>query len=119
IQVGSVSSVIETAASTHVQTESSALGDVVENETITQLPLNGRYFLDLALLTTGTTFPSTNNRTFLALPSALRSINAAGAREDSANYVFDGIDLTTWPGATDLAKWKSVPWLRGSRGLDG
>ena len=79
-----------------VQTESSSLGDVVDNKKIVEIPLNGRFFLDLALLTAGTTVPSTNNRTFLAVPSGIgmSGINASGTREDSTNYLVDGINLS-------------------------
>ena len=40
--------------------------------------------------------PSTNNRTFLAVPSGIgiSGINASGTREDSTNYVVDGINLS-------------------------
>ena len=79
-----------------VSTESSSLGSVVENQKIVEIPLNGRFFLDLALLQAGTVVPSTNNRTFLAVPSGIgiSGINASGTREDSTNYVFDGINLS-------------------------
>ena len=79
-----------------VSTESSTLGSVVENKKIVEIPLNGRFFLDLALLQTGTVVPSTNNRTFLAAPSGIgiSGINASGTREDSTNYVVDGINLS-------------------------
>src|SRR5947207_1918087 len=61
-----------------------------------EMPLNGRFFLDLALLQAGTVVPSTNNRTFLAVPSGIgiSGINASGTREDSTNYVVDGINLS-------------------------
>jgi hypothetical protein len=79
-----------------VQTESSSLGDVVDTKKIVEIPLNGRFFLDLALLQAGTVVPSTNNRTFLAVPSGIgiSGINASGTREDSTNYLFDGINLS-------------------------
>src|SRR5713226_6863699 len=86
---------VEEAAS-GVQTESANLGEVVSSKRIAEMPLNGRFFLDLALMSTGTTVPSTNNRTFLAVPSGIgiSGINASGTREDSTNYVFDGINLS-------------------------
>jgi len=52
-----------------VQTESSSLGTVTETKKIQEIPLNGRFILDVALLSPGTMVPSTNNRTFLAVPS--------------------------------------------------
>src|SRR5262249_57959970 len=44
----------------------------------------------------GTVAPSTNNRTFLAVPSGIgiSGINASGTREDSTNYLFDGINIS-------------------------
>src|SRR5260370_24424904 len=86
---------VEEAAS-GVQTESANMGEVVTSKRIAEMPLNGRFVLDLALLSTGTTVPSTNNRTVLAVPSGIgiSGINASGTREDSTNYVFDGINLS-------------------------
>jgi len=97
LQVGEATTIVtvESSAAT-VQTESSSLGDVVSNQKIVEIPLNGRFFLDLALLTAGTVAPSTNNRTFLATPSGIGAsgINASGTREDSTNYLFDGVNLS-------------------------
>jgi hypothetical protein len=97
LPVGEISAEVtvqETAAA--VQTESSALGDVVDPKRIQDIPLNGRFFLDLAMMTAGTVVPSTNNRIFLAVPSGIgiSGINASGTREDSTNYLFDGINLS-------------------------
>src|SRR4030095_9452080 len=98
LQVGQISVAVSVEAVTSplVQTESSALGDVVDTKKIRDVPLNGRLFLDLALLTAGTVLPSTNNRTFLATPSGIgiSGINASGTREDSTNYMLDGINLS-------------------------
>jgi Carboxypeptidase regulatory-like domain/TonB dependent receptor len=79
-----------------VQTESSTLGTVTDARTILGIPLNGRFILDVALLTPGTVVPSTNNRTFLAVPSSvgISGINSSGTREDSTNYLLDGINLS-------------------------
>ncbi len=97
MQIGDASTLLTVEASpTGVQTESSTLGEVVTNRKIVEIPLNGRFFLDIALLTQGTVAPSTNNRTFLAVPSGIgiSGINASGTREDSTNYLFDGINLS-------------------------
>jgi hypothetical protein len=79
-----------------VQTESSTLGSVTDTRKILEIPLNGRFILDVALLAPGTTTPSTNNRTFLAVPTSvgISGINASGTREDSTNYLLDGINLS-------------------------
>src|SRR6059036_434728 len=97
LQVGDVSAGVTVQETTAVvQTESSALGDVVQSRDLVNIPLNGRFFLDLALMTAGTVVPSTNTRTFLATPSGIgiSGINASGTREDSTNYLFDGINVS-------------------------
>jgi Carboxypeptidase regulatory-like domain len=97
LQIGEAATVVTVEANVGgVQTESSSLGEVVTNTKIVEVPLNGRFFLDIALLTAGTVAPSTNNRTFLAVPSGIgiSGINASGAREDATNYMFDGINLS-------------------------
>ncbi|HTS60686.1 MAG TPA: TonB-dependent receptor [Candidatus Acidoferrales bacterium] len=97
MQVGETTTVVNVDAQpAAVSTETSSLGSVVENKRIVEIPLNGRFFLDLALLQAGTVVPSTNNRTFLAVPSGIgiSGINASGTREDSTNYVVDGMNLS-------------------------
>jgi hypothetical protein len=79
-----------------VQAESSTVGEVIDTKKVLDMPLNGRFFLDLAMLAPGTVVPSTNNRTFLAVPTSggALGLNSSGAREDSVNYLFDGINLS-------------------------
>ena len=67
-----------------LQTEDSSMGHVVENETIQNLPLNGRNYIQLATLGAGTS-PSQRGAerdTFIA----------NGAREIQNTYLLDGID---------------------------
>src|SRR5262249_1310130 len=97
MRLGEASTLVTVEASAGgVQTESSSLGTVVDSKRIAEIPLNGRFFLDLALMQPGTVAPSTNNRTFLAVPSGIgiSGINASGTREDSTNYLFDGINVS-------------------------
>jgi hypothetical protein len=54
LEVGQVSEVLEvTAAATLMHTESAELGDVVEHKRVVELPLNGRFFVNLVPLTVG------------------------------------------------------------------
>jgi hypothetical protein len=97
LELGETTSTVNVeAGATGVQTESSSLGTVTDTRKIEEVPLNGRFMLDLALLSPGTMVPSTNNRTFLAVPSGIgiSGINASGTREDSTNYMLDGINLS-------------------------
>ena len=97
LELGEATSTVNVeAGAAGVQTESSNLGTVTDTRKILEIPLNGRFMLDVALLSPGTVVPSTNNRTFLAVPSGVGSsgINASGTREDSTNYLLDGINLS-------------------------
>ncbi len=97
LELGEATSAVNVSAGTGgVQTESSTLGTVTGTRGILGVPLNGRFILDVALLAPGTVVPSTNNRTFLAVPSGvgISGINASGTREDSTNYILDGINLS-------------------------
>src|SRR5690349_4889081 len=59
MQIGESSTVVTVEAQTAaVNTETSTLGSVVDNKKIVEIPLNGRFFLDLALMQTGTVVPS-------------------------------------------------------------
>ena len=56
LQVGQVSETIEvTAAAPLIQSEASSLGTVVSEKLVNQLPLNGRNFIQLAVLSPGVT----------------------------------------------------------------
>src|SRR4051812_10311546 len=79
LQVGSVSEAIDVAADVAVvQTESSALGDVVGSRQITDLPLNGRDYTQLATLTTGVAKISENGGGINGATTATNG-NAGGA----------------------------------------
>ncbi len=71
-----------------------SVGNVIDSRAIQEIPLNGRYFLDLALLAPGSVTASQTG--FSAVPfrglGAL-AINTAGNRENTVNYVINGITL--------------------------
>ncbi|MBV8831556.1 MAG: carboxypeptidase regulatory-like domain-containing protein, partial [Acidobacteriaceae bacterium] len=71
-----------------VNTDSSTLGNVVDNRKVTQLPLNGRNFLQLNLLVPGANqgVKGSQNQTQGG------SISVNGAREQSNNFLLDGMD---------------------------
>jgi hypothetical protein len=55
LQVGQISESVEvTGAAPLLETETSELGQVVDNKRVANLPLNGRNFAQMALLTAGT-----------------------------------------------------------------
>jgi hypothetical protein len=94
---GSTSTTIEvTSAATLVDTSNATLGETIEGKQITELPLNGRNALNLALLTPGVTQGAygepgndPSNRNGESGGSAL-SVN--GIRPQANNFQLDGVD---------------------------
>jgi outer membrane receptor protein involved in Fe transport len=99
MQVGSVAEqVTVTGAPPLLQSESSALGDVIESKQIADLPLNGRDYTQLAALTTGVVkvTESGNGLTGGAQSSANGNAGGSfavnGTRGLLNNFLLDGID---------------------------
>jgi hypothetical protein len=71
-----------------------SVGHAIDVRTVQEMPLNGRYFLDLAVLAPGSVTASQNgfNTTPFRGLGAL-GINTAGNREDTVNYLINGITL--------------------------
>src|SRR6202047_5333519 len=77
-----------------VDTASTSMGQVINDKTVQEIPLNGRHFTDLSLLTPGTVTPPANG--FLSAPlrgQGSFGINTAGQREDTTNWLVNGINL--------------------------
>jgi hypothetical protein len=86
LQPGSVTENVEvTEAPQLMQTDSSSVGQVMEEKAIEDLPLNGRDYTMLVLLTPGVTLPQQGAR-------ASNQFVANGARVAQNDYLLDGID---------------------------
>lgn len=96
LQVATASQTVEvSAAAPLIDSSSATLGSVVNQTTVQEIPLNGRHFIDLSYLTAGTVTPPANG--FLTAPlrgQGSFSFNSAGAREDSVNFMINGINLS-------------------------
>ncbi|MCC7235396.1 MAG: TonB-dependent receptor [Bryobacterales bacterium] len=99
LSVGSVSETIEvTGAAPLIESDSSAIGQVVEKKAIEDLPLNGRNFVQLATLgpgVVGVGFGAKGTIMSGTRPDDLRpgsELFANGNREGSNNFLIDGID---------------------------
>jgi hypothetical protein len=87
LQLGQVVETLEVVAEVPLmQTENAALGEVVTQERIINMPLNGRRFLDLAALTPGVTVRTSAQFSIL---------KANGTRDTTMNLTFDGVSATT------------------------
>jgi hypothetical protein len=71
-----------------IQTDTSTLGQVVNNRLVQQLPLNERNFLDFALLVPGSQLPAEGSEN----STQGGSLSVNGAREQSNNFLLDGVD---------------------------
>ena len=84
-----------------LETQSSVLGSVIEEKQVRDLPLNGRNFVQLATLSTGVSGAGSGMRGTImsgTRPDDLRpgtELFVNGNRENSNNYLYDGIDNNT------------------------
>ena len=82
LAVGGVSETVAVAGDTPLQRTTASLGQVVTEEKVTALPLNGRSFIALAALAPG-----------VALPPASQFPRINGGRPRTNEYLFDGISV--------------------------
>ena len=95
LQVGDVSEkVIVSTTGELIERATISVGQVVDRERVQTLPLNGRYFLDLGLLAPGSV--TSPQGAFSSAPIrglGSFSITTGGNREETTNYVINGITL--------------------------
>ena len=98
-QPGSVTEAIVVAAEAPViNTESPALGQVIENARVVSLPLNGRQFLELTMqvpgVVSGNGGPQTGSSTLFQRPGQNSSISVSGGRSQNNSFLLDGVQNT-------------------------
>ena len=102
LEVGLVSeTVVIEGTAPLLETQSSVLGRVIEEKQVQDLPLNGRNFVQLATLSPGVSGAGSGMRGTImsgTRPDDLRpgtELFVNGNRENSNNYLYDGIDNNT------------------------
>jgi len=89
LKPGQTTSTIEvTAAPPVLETQSGSVGQVIDQATVNNLPLNGRNFTFLAQLAAGVNTPQADTRG----NAASGAFTANGNRPAQNNYLLDGID---------------------------
>src|SRR5438270_431720 len=95
LKLASTSEVVTVEATAPVvETTTMTVGQTINQRTVQEIPLNGRHFVDLALLIPGTVTPPQNG--FLTAPlrgQGSFAFNTAGNREDAVNFMINGINL--------------------------
>lgn len=86
---GTAESIQVTAATPHLQTSTAAIGTVIDNRTVLELPFNQRNFYDLIALTPGVV-------KVRGASSVMdeRSAEIGGIRNTSTNVNYDGVDFS-------------------------
>ena len=86
-----------------VETTTSSTGEVIQGRQVTELPLNGRNFTQLALLTPGVTRGAygdiasgggsgTNSETYRNSETGGAALSVNGLRSQANNFILDGVD---------------------------
>lgn len=101
LQVGDVSQVVSIASADLIERATISVGQVIDRGMVQELPLNGRYFLDLGFLAPGSVTPPQG--AFSSAPIrglGSFSITTGGNREETTNYLINGITLNNLTNAS-------------------
>jgi Carboxypeptidase regulatory-like domain len=126
LQTGSAATTVDVTGEVPlVDTATSSAGEVIQGQQIVELPLNGRNFTSLALLTPGVSrgqyannasAPANNAETWRNADSGGAALSVDGLRPQSNNYMMDGLDnndslvntLIIFPAIEDIAEFRTT-----------
>lgn len=117
LQLGEVTETIEvTGAPPLLQTDTTEMGTVIDGKTNVDLPLNGRNYISLTLLTPGTTTPNPRSFSDVTRTDGSGRPYVNGNREQANNFQLDGVDnnqmsdnLTSYqPNVDAIAEFKII-----------
>jgi hypothetical protein len=97
LEVGSVTETVEVTASVvALTTENAAIGQVIDNKRVVDLPLNGRNMIQLAVMVPGVQFGSrsggADGQGGFPIPGSGMSVIANGQREVHQSVTLDGVE---------------------------
>ncbi len=122
VEVGQLSeTTVITAAVTLVNTETSEIGQVIEEQSVKELPLNGRNFAQLVYLVPGVT-PGQQGENLSGAstfnPRASSNFNSLGHHANSNGWLVDGIDNNEYTFNTVIVQ-PTVESVREFKALTG
>jgi hypothetical protein len=94
LQVGAVSQTVDvTAAPPALQTTNATIGQVIGSKQVVELPLNGRQFTQLVLLTPGAAPKESGQQSAFTIPIGGGGVSASvnGNRGQENNFTLDGV----------------------------
>jgi hypothetical protein len=119
-----VTTVAVTGDAVAIEAANPSLGQVITAQEVSQLPLNGRDFVQLATLTAGATAETNPNSFFTSAASsevAARgsfSLSVGGSRPNSTDWLLDGVDnneltaggISIFSSIDDIAEFKVLTY---------
>jgi hypothetical protein len=95
LNLGTLSTEVQVTAETPLlNTESATLSEVITNEQIVDLPLNGRGFHELARLTSGVALLPPTGNTQVVRPEVVNGNVIGGVAGSQTRFLLDGVDIT-------------------------
>lgn len=95
LKVGASTTTIEvTTEAPLISTDSATIGTVVSNQQLTDLPLNGRGFYQLAELTPGATLLPATGNSLAIRPEIVNGNTISGVHGFATSFLLDGVDVT-------------------------
>jgi hypothetical protein len=95
LRVGAATTTVEvTSAAALLSTDSATVGQVITNQQLTELPLNGRGFFKLAELTPGAALLAPTGNSLAIRPEIVNGNTISGIRGSATSFLLDGVDIS-------------------------
>jgi hypothetical protein len=95
LRIGAANITVEvTTAQPLLNTDSATVGQVISNEQLTNLPLNGRGFYRLAELTPGAALLPATGNSLAIRPEIVDGNTISGIRGSAISFLLDGVDVS-------------------------
>ena len=95
LKVGASTETVEVTTETPlISTDSATMGTVVSNQQLTDLPLNGRGFFQLAELTPGAALLPATGNSLAIRPEIVNGNTISGVHGFATSFLLDGMDVT-------------------------